>query len=371
MQQPSSGSPPPAPEQIDTLLQPTKSAKRQRTRKPASGGGALYQDSSSSGESSCSLLVRSTGPVDRCASMTLRLTAPAPEEECSIAMEPMNAYRLPFVPASFKKSHLIKDQPSLTKATLPCGHSFSALALVYHFLKNSMTCPCCRAGKAGEKMGEQSVPQHMRRFFSRHLARTRTEEEREQIASDAMAAAQILQHEVSSTYHHHDFLSLSVTRLILSLYPYATLDSSSSPGPMLVLELPLISSLTMGMVESVSYGYSLHQANLNLRMLPHGIQAFELAVGVKSLHRHEWGSVGLFRTTRFAAQGPAASWGAVRVIPAAGLDPRLNIDVQMAPVHGCPQFARIAWRISVQAFTDLLISTSQALAMGSPEVAAV
>jgi hypothetical protein len=300
--------------------------------------------------------------------MTLKLTAPAPDEECSITMEPMAAYRPPFVPQSFKKSHLIKDQPSLTKATLPCGHSFSALALVYHFLKNSMTCPCCRAGTAGERMGEQSVPQHMRRFFSKHLARTRTEEEREQIASDAMAAAQMLQHEVS-----YEFLSLPVTRLVLSLSAFTSMDRSSSPDPTLVLELPLTSSLRMGTVESVSFGYSLHQANLNLRIMPLGIQAFELAVGVRSLHQREWGSVRLFQTMRFSADEAAVSRGA-RVIPAMGWDPRLNIEVQMmTPPHGVgnPQFARIVWTIGVQAFTDLLISTSQALAMGSPNMAAV
>jgi hypothetical protein len=208
----------------------------------------------------------------------------------------------------------------------------------------------------------------MRRFFSKHLARTRTEEEREQIASDALAAAQMLQHEVS-----YEFLSLPVTRLVLSLSAFTSMDRSSSPAPMLVLELPLTSSLRMGMVESVSFGYSLHQANLNLRIMPLGIQAFELAVGVRSLHQREWGSVRLFRSMRFPAHDEAGVSRGARVIPAMGWNPQLNIEVQMTPSHGAgnPQFERIVWTIGVQAFTDLLISTSQALAMGSPEMVTV
>lgn len=299
--------------------------------------------------------------------MILKLTVPDPDEECSITMEPIADYRLPFVPEKFKKQHLIKNQPTLTKATLPCGHSFSALALVYHFLKNSMTCPCCRAGQANERMGEQFVPSHMRRFFSKQLALSRTEEEQEQITHDAMAAAQMMQYEVS-----YEILSLPVTRMVLSLYAYTSPDRSSSPEPTLALELPLTSSLTMGLMECVSFGYSLHQLNLNLRVLPVPISAFELGVGVRSLHHNEWGSVGLFRTVRFSVleEDAATRNGNVimpRLIPAAGGDPRLNIEVQMVPHRGVgnPQFARIAWRIGVREFADLLITTSQALLMAA------
>lgn len=338
-----------------------KPAKRARTRKTEGAGATTFYDVA---RDSYTLLVRSFGPVDQCVSLSLRLTTPEPGEECSITMEPMSEYRLPFVPASFKKGHLIKDQPALTKATLPCGHSFCALAVLYHFAKNSMTCPCCRAGHSNEKMGEQSVPQHIRKFFSKHLANNRAEEAREQIRSDAALAARMLQHEV-----RYEMMPLPMTRMVLSLSAFSSMEPSSAQDPMLVLELPLTSSLTMGAVESVSFGYSLHQLNLNLRLLPVEIRAFEMAIGVRSVHHHEWASVALFKTLRF----PSEAREAVRVVPAYGGDPRLNVIVGMIPTDGStnPQFARISWTVGAQAFTDLLISTSQAIAMGASEMVAV
>lgn len=349
---------------------PIKSIKRrQRAKKELKTGPGVTQDTA---RDPYNLMVWSAVHLSSSAGIVLKLTAPEPDEECSITMEPMSDYRLPFIPEKFKQHHLIKDRPALTKATLPCGHSFSALALVYHFLKNSMTCPCCRAGPANERMGEQFVPSHIRRYFSKQLALSRTEEEQEQITHDAMAAAQLLHHEVS-----YEILSMPVTRMVLSLSAFTSGDRSSSPDPTLALELPLTSSLTMGSMECVSYGYSLHQLNLNLSILPVPISAFELGIGVRSLHRNEWGSVGLFRTVRFSVQEDAgATWNsatAPRLIPAMGGDPRLNIEVRMFPTHrvGNPQFARIAWRIGVQEFTDLLVSTSRALSVEAAQMAAV
>lgn len=340
---------------------PSKSLKRQRVRKTAKPSSGTSYDAI---RDSYALTVGAGNGPDSSACMTITLTAPEPDEECAITMEPMAEYRLPFVPDTFKKQCLIKTQPTLTKATLPCGHGFSALALVYHFLKNSMTCPCCRAGQANERMGEKFVPPHMRRFFSKQLALTRTAEEQEQITTDALAAAQMLQYEVS-----YEILALPVTRLVLSLFAFSSLDSSSSPEPTLALELPLTSSLTTGTMECVSYGYSLHQLNLNLGILPVTISAFELGVGVRSLHQQQWGSVALFRTVRFGVQEDATSM----LIPAAGEDFGLNIEVQMFPTRGAgnPAFARIAWRIGVQEFTDLLVRTSHALATAPAETAAV
>ena len=164
-------------------------------------------------------------------------------------------------------------------------------------------------------------------------------------------------------------MSLPVTRMVLSLSAFASMDHSSAQEPTLVLELPLTSSLTMGTVESVSYGYCLHQLNLNLRLLPVRIRAFEMAVGVRSMHHHEWAAVVLFKTLRFPSEGRDA----VRVIPAFGGDPRLNVVVSMMGTEGetNPQFARVSWTVGAQAFTDLLISTSHALALGPDEIAAV
>lgn len=303
------------------------------------------------------MLVRTSDPMG--ASMSLKLSEPGPAEECSITMEAIGTYRPPFMPPSFAHAHVIKNQPTLTKATLPCGHSFDAMAVVYHFMKNSMTCPCCRAGIAGARMAEQSIPPHMRRAFAQHMAHSRREEEREQIAADAMAATRLLHHEVS-----YDFMFLTETRLVISLAAFQSLNSESSREPTMVLELPLTSSLTMGMVESACFGYCLHQINLNLRLLPMAIRAFELSIGMSSMHRHEWASICLFRTVRFAVEeDPASTRITSHLIASADQNPALNLEVYMYPplslARSNPQFARIAWKVSAQTFTDLLINTSQ------------
>ena len=313
------------------------------------------------------LLARSPGPIETCASVALTLSVPAPDEECSIGMEAIAAYRLDFLP---ENACALKKHPELSKACLPCGHGFNALALLYHFAKNSMTCPCCRAGHAGEQMGDKSIPSHVRRFFTKHLQRARVEETREQIASDSLAAVHMVQHEVSLSFQMMH--SLPMTRMVLSLAAYRSMDRSLYPDPMLALELPLTSSLTMGTMESVSYGYSLQQLNLNLRLLPVSIEAFELGVGVRSMHLHEWGAVALFRTVRFPRFAPS-SGEAMRLIPSDSGDPRLGLEVHTVASHatGNPQFARLAWRISVSDFTELVLRTSQALAEGGNEVVAV
>lgn len=325
--------------------------KRARTKAADAGLTTIYNPD----EKTYALLVRSQGPIETCASVTIKLSEPGSDEECSIAMEPIATYRLDFLSP---KACLIKNHPELTKGCLPCGHSFSALALLYHFAKNSMTCPCCRGGHEREKMGEQSIPAHLRKSFSKHLQQERARDTREQIAVDSITATRMMQHEVS-----FDMLSLPVTRIVLSLCAYATMDRSSSPDPMLALELPLTSSLTAGVMESASFGYSLQQLNLNLRILPATIAGFELAVGVRSLHANEWGSVCLFRTVRF--NGRSMMGETNRVIPSASGDARLKLDVETIPNYaiGNPQFARLAWRIPVPDFTDLLLRISHEIAM--------
>jgi hypothetical protein len=63
---------------------------------------------------------------------------------CQINMEPVADCALDFMPATFT---FFPTQPHLNMATIQCcGHTFHAASLVYHFLRNTMACPCCRAG---------------------------------------------------------------------------------------------------------------------------------------------------------------------------------------------------------------------------------
>ena len=70
------------------------------------------------------------------------LSKPSPAEECPLMFEPMQDYRLTFAPDHV----LLPQHPALTKITLDCGHSFSALACVYFFCRQCMRCPMCRKG---------------------------------------------------------------------------------------------------------------------------------------------------------------------------------------------------------------------------------
>jgi hypothetical protein len=290
-----------------------------------------------------SLVVRSIGPINKAKSLTLTLSEPTENEECSIGMEPIAAYRLPFIQFDAAPR---EDMPTLTKASLPCGHAFNALALLYHFAKNSMTCPCCRSGHDKVQMGESSIPKHVRKAFSQHLETVRAEETREQIASDAIAATRTLEQEVSMG------TPLPMTRVVLLLYAYESLDSSLER---LVLELPLTSSLSQGDLAFASYGYFLHQLNLNLRLLTIRPRAFELSVGLASfLH----GPLPLFRTVRFPAEGAGR-----RVVFASGqgsVAESMAIEVETSLGQDNYQvFTLLRWTVSTAIFTGLLLSATQ------------
>ena len=291
-----------------------------------------------------SLTVRSAGPIDKCKAITMSLSEPAADEECGIGLVPIADYRLSFMPPDHKAS-VLEDRPALTKASLPCGHGFNALALLYHFAKNSMTCPFCRAGHDKERMGVLSIPAHVRAWFTSHLEGVRADENREQIAMDAITATRILEQEVSIG------VSMPMTRVVLLLYAYASGDNRAEPT--LVLELPLTSSLTLGTLEFASSGYSLAQVNLSLLRFPSRPVAFEIGVGLQNMLR---GSLSLFRTVRFPATGPHS-----RIVFAQGNmngEP-MAIEVESLPsVQGLDMFARLSWTVSVATFSSIIIASA-------------
>ena len=320
--------------------------QRKRQRKPAAAPEPAR------------FVVRSPGYIAEGKSLCLTLTEPERGEECPITMDPIAEYRLPFYLP--EPCTLLLSRPKLTKATLPCGHGFNALALVYHFTKNSMTCPICRAGHDKVQMGEQSVPPHLRRAFSQHLERVRAEETREQIAADAIAATRALEREVWSMGLMSG-ASLPVTRVMLTLHAFHSLDDGSTAG--WAQELPLTSSLIPGGLAFVSYGYSLRQANLNLRLLLSRPTAFEIAVGLQNMAHGYWP---LFRTARFPAEGPGR-----RIVFASGRGPAeaMAVEVETGPsVDGCPVLTRLCWGVPLDAFSNMLIAMAHA---GGGEVAAV
>ena len=95
------------------------------------------------------------------------LSEPRADEECPITQERMCSPQsgLDFLPGvTFNEGH-----PSYTRLGLECGHAFSAMPLTYHFFKNGMLCPLCRAGTP-ETLAVMCVPSHFRKAMQARLA---------------------------------------------------------------------------------------------------------------------------------------------------------------------------------------------------------
>ena len=112
--------------------------------------------------------------------MRVTISQPSPDDECPIFLEAISTAQLSFLPGvSF-----FKDKPEYTKMTLPCGHSFSAMILIYNWCKNKMLCPCCRQG-LDRKANPNYLPTHFREQIKAQLraffAAERIEDERESI----------------------------------------------------------------------------------------------------------------------------------------------------------------------------------------------
>jgi hypothetical protein len=120
------------------------------------------------------------------------LEVPGPDEECPLTLSPMSEDCLDFLQPT---TTWFSAFPSVRKMTLPCGHSFGALNLLYHFARRNMLCPCCRAG-LNSPLTIQSVPAHFRMIFSSKVS-SELSADNEEVSSDNARAAAALQGEDS------------------------------------------------------------------------------------------------------------------------------------------------------------------------------
>jgi hypothetical protein len=112
-------------------------------------------------------------------SIEVTLSVPTEEEECPLTLDSMAESRLPCLP----DVDFLQDRPLHKKLTLPCGHSFSAMTLVYSFCKNNMTCPCCRTGESVQA-DPRCLPTHFRAQLKAQIQET-LDNERRMDESDA------------------------------------------------------------------------------------------------------------------------------------------------------------------------------------------
>ena len=243
-------------------------------------------------------------PSSNEASLMLEISKPEPEEECGIGMESIAAYRLEWIPPEVKQC-VWPEMPELTKAMIVnCKHAFNALALLYHFAKNEMTCPFCRGGFSRKRMSSLSIPSHLKNAMLEHLHSGANQDGRDRERENMLNAQTLLEREVNI----RDFLITN--RQVLILYAYMGMDSSA---PLLVQEVQLESSISsQGVLRFSSFTHSMRELNRNLRLLPPAMacHCFEAVVGTRAAFG---GPLALVKSHRFTI--PPEPLGGVTVVP--------------------------------------------------------
>jgi hypothetical protein len=103
----------------------------------------------------------------------VRVSVPSSEDFCNIMQEPIANASMDFKDTAF--DCFFADNPDTRKATLPCNHIFFVTAIAYHFMKNGMQCPVCRAGEKNT-MNAQNIPKHIRKKMLHRIKEIRREE---------------------------------------------------------------------------------------------------------------------------------------------------------------------------------------------------
>ena len=205
-----------------------------------------------------------------------RLDAPECGEACPISQEPMAEYDLEFLPGVTWSER----SPAHRRLTLPCKHAFSAMAVAYHFAKNSMECPLCRAG-CGAPMSPACLPRHFKESLLLRLeaerVRERDEEERENLAEVLL----LVREEVIGNLETFSMF-MRAHRITLTVYAYEVGDAFMPAG---VCEYPLeVSYLggARGLMSASLPRASVRTLATNLRLLgrPGG---YVFVVGTRSL----------------------------------------------------------------------------------------
>ena len=149
--------------------------------------------------------------------ITVCFSIPAEADECPLTLDLISESKLSFLP----DTPFLLDRPDHKKLTLPCGHSFSALTLIYNFCKNSMACPCCRAG-SDLQADIDCLPKHLRADFKAHLQqvlRLERVEDEDEALQDLLAYAR------PASRQDRDLLAYAG---YVSIMPYNALSASSS-----------------------------------------------------------------------------------------------------------------------------------------------
>ena len=74
------------------------------------------------------------GGSDPIQSIEVTLSIPNEDDECPLTLDPIKDSHVSFLPGAV----FCKAKPLHSKLTLPCGHSFHSLSLLYSWCRNGM-----------------------------------------------------------------------------------------------------------------------------------------------------------------------------------------------------------------------------------------
>lgn len=118
--------------------------------------------------------------------MKLRFSVPDHDEQCPVTMEHMANSTVETHPGVV----VFPDQPELSKVTLPCSHCFAAFPTVYHFARNSMRCPICRAGSE-KPLDTSTLSRHIHDTLAEQLQQDEMRRRFQSVMESAQAAEEL------------------------------------------------------------------------------------------------------------------------------------------------------------------------------------
>lgn len=182
--------------------------------------------------------------------MRVTIEVPSPDEQCPLTMSPMCEDALEFIPSET----YVASTPEAKKITLPCGHSFGAMSITYHFARRDMRCPCCRAGHK-QRLKLESVPFHFRAKLAAQVYKADQDDIDEQTIEDERVAQEL---ESSGMVVNHRFGPSAISVIQdrpagLSVYLY---NNDTDEAPSATFEFNLLMMSEPAVIMSVTYRLS-------------------------------------------------------------------------------------------------------------------
>jgi hypothetical protein len=124
-------------------------------------------------------------PVRPCKhKLPITLHEPAPDADCPIMQERIQDAVLDWMPRPFDA-----DKPTFKAITTPCGHTFHAMALVYHWARNrNLLCPVCRAGDKDARLIMSRLPKEWKYSMAARVRREQRMDKNEKEEIDRQMA---------------------------------------------------------------------------------------------------------------------------------------------------------------------------------------